>query len=690
MRRAFDPPLAAGWYEFEAAFDPAGVVDCLVELRFSDGGRMAHRLPLAGRNHTRCLMRLPAGVEAVDFHLAGSGRLDAPSRLDIRASVGVQRGASLGRRVWRILRGDPARFLHRAARFALRLGGGDLLSVSLGAARPAAADAYPIWRRLFDEDPARDRALHEVRLGRLTARLRLSVIAPVDDAGQAARTAQDLRTQVYPDWQLILVAGEDDAAAIVEALSREGLADPRIEVRPCPACDLGERLNAGLSAATGVYLLALPSHVRLRAHALLEFALTLASRPEARLAYADEDMVCEAGTREGPRFKPAWSPEVAATHDYLGDPVLMHAGALRGIGGWRSGVSGETFYDAKLRMAEAAGDHAVVHLAKLLAHRERAAPGDVGARERVIADHLARRHLPARIVADARSPYPRILHAPSEPPLASILIPTRDHAFLLRRCVDTLRAVTRGAPYEIVVMDNGSVEPETLALFASWSDDPRITVLPCPGPFNYSALNNAAAREARGRVLVLLNDDIEVVDPGWLEEMVGLAANPGIGCVGAKLTYPDGTLQHGGVATGPGGGAVHGHKHAPRAIAGYLDRLVTVTNVSAVTAACLAVRRDVYDEVGGLDETEFRIGFNDVDFCLKVASAGYRNVWTPFAELVHHESVSRGKEVTLRKARRFAAEKAALRRRWGFRLLMDPYYSPHLSMDEEMYAPRTG
>jgi GT2 family glycosyltransferase len=411
------------------------------------------------------------------------------------------------------------------------------------------------------------------------------------------------------------------------------------------------------------------------------------------MIYADEDE-SSAGQRANPRFKPAWSPEAFATHDYVGDPVMMEVGAVRRVGGWRAGLGGDASYDLKLRLAEHVGPSGILHLAKLLVHRHPAparSPDEGGGpqRTRVLEEHLAREGTPARLIRDPRSPHPRVAYAiPAPAPLVSILIPTKDKPELLRRAVDTLLDVTRYRTLELIIMDNGSCEPKTLELFGSWESEPRIRVVPCPGAFNFSALNNAGARLARGKILVLLNNDVEIIDPGWLDEMVGLASRPEIGCVGAKLYYPDGRIQHAGVMTGPGGGAGHSHKHAPPAANGYLDRLVTVTNVSAITAACVAVRAEVYAEVGGLDETNFPVAFNDVDFCLKVAAAGYRNVWTPFAELIHHESVSRGRDITPEAARRFSAELTALQQRWSVRLLRDPYYSPHLTMDGEDYAIR--
>jgi GT2 family glycosyltransferase len=333
-----------------------------------------------------------------------------------------------------------------------------------------------------------------------------------------------------------------------------------------------------------------------------------------------------------------------------------------------------------------------VHLAKVLLDRPagRGAEVQAASRLRTSADHLVCRGIRGSAVADPRSPYPRIVRAPEDAPLVTIIVPTRDRAELLRVCITSLLSRTRYPDIEIVIVDNGSQHPATFDLFRELSRDPRVRILPAPGPFNYSALNNRAAREARGTLLALLNNDIEVLAEDWLTEMVGYAVEPDVGCVGAKLYYPDRTLQHGGIVTGLVGGAGHSDKHAPPDARGYLDRLVTAREVSAVTGACLVVRRELYDEIGGLDEEAFSIAFNDVDFCLRVAAAGYRNVWTPFAEMIHHESVSRGHDLMDRgKARRFAAELAALQVRWGPRLLSDPYHSPHLDPRSETARPRT-
>ena len=234
------------------------------------------------------------------------------------------------------------------------------------------------------------------------------------------------------------------------------------------------------------------------------------------------------------------------------------------------------------------------------------------------------------------------------------------------------------------MVDNGSTEPETLAYFREIERQGDARVLRHDAPFNYSAINNFAAGKARGSILGLINNDIEVIAPDWLSEMVSWAAQPDLGCVGAKLYYADGSIQHGGVITGLGGVAGHAHRHFPREHPGYFGRLKGVQNLSAVTGACLLVRKEIYDRVGGLDEKNLTVALNDVDLCLKVRAAGYLNVWTPYAELYHLESVSRGPEDNPEKIKRFRKEIEYMKGRWT--LDPDPYYSPNLTRDLEDFS----
>jgi GT2 family glycosyltransferase len=360
------------------------------------------------------------------------------------------------------------------------------------------------------------------------------------------------------------------------------------------------------------------------------------------------------------------------------------------VGGWRAGFEGSQDYDLNLRIIEHIDTNTICHIPEVLYHW-RAIQGSTAlatqekphayiAGLRALREHVERLALPASVEEIPGIPYYRMRFKPPDPhPLVSIIIPTRDRAELLQTCLRSILDRTTYDPFELLIVDNGSVEEQAIALLADAAKDPRVRVLSYPRAFNYSAINNFAARAARGEILALVNNDIEVISPDWLTEMVAWAAQPEIGCVGAKLYYPNDRVQHAGVILGLGGVAGHAHKYHPRDHGGYFGRLKLVQTLSAVTGACLVVRKDVYEKVGGLDEKNLGIAFNDVDFSLKVQQIGYRNVWTPFAELYHHESVSRGHENTPDKRERFAKEVRFMVQKWGKLLENDPYYSPHLT-----------
>ncbi len=278
---------------------------------------------------------------------------------------------------------------------------------------------------------------------------------------------------------------------------------------------------------------------------------------------------------------------------------------------------------------------------------------------------------------------------PSPSPLVSLIIPTRNALKLVRMAVESILKVTDYPNFEIIVVDNDSDDPETLAWldqFASGAN-PRVRVMRYRGKFNYSAINNTAVAESPGEIVGFLNSDVEAIDPGWLSEMVSQASRPGIGAVGAMLYYPVNTVQHAGVILGLGGVAGHPFKDFPRGDSGQKNRLRLVQNYSAVTAACLVIRKDRFLEVGGFNETQLAIAFNDVDLCCKLVAAGYRNLWTPFAELYHHESATRGADDTQEKRARFQAEIDYMMNRWGSFLMADPNYNPNLTLVGEDFSP---
>jgi GT2 family glycosyltransferase len=275
---------------------------------------------------------------------------------------------------------------------------------------------------------------------------------------------------------------------------------------------------------------------------------------------------------------------------------------------------------------------------------------------------------------------------PSPEPMVSIIIPTRNGEELVRQCIESLVRRTYYENYEILLVDNGSTDSSALKYFEQLASEEIVRLVHDPRPFNYSALNNDAVKLARGEFVCLMNNDIEVIKADWLSEMVSIAAQERVGAVGARLWYPDRTLQHGGVIVGCDGVATHAHRGLGLGDSGYFTRAALIQTMSAVTAACLVIRKATYEQLGGLNERDLKVAFNDVDFCLRLQEAGYRNVWTPFAELVHHESATRGTENTPEKLARLTAEAHYMYARWADVLRQDPAYSPNLAQTSDSFA----
>lgn len=379
--------------------------------------------------------------------------------------------------------------------------------------------------------------------------------------------------------------------------------------------------------------------------ALYEAAAALNAHPETDILFGDQDDIDAAGQRRHPYFRPGWSPELFREWDYIGSLAFIRRSLVPPAGGL-------TREDVRRLVASVAEDR-VRHIPAILCHRRHDAPS-----------------------AMAR-PLARLV----DPPLVSVIVPTRDRAALLRVCMEGVLHRTDYPRLEVIIADNGSSESDAMALLAELARDPRVRVARFEGPFNFSALNNQAVGLAHGAILLLLNNDIEVIESHWLYEMVSQAVRPEIGAVGARLLYRDGRVQHAGIALGVGGG-VAGHLHLKAAgdSDGYFGDLRHARDVSAVTAACMAVRRNVFDAVGGFDAEHLAVAFNDVDLCLKIRASGLRIVWTPRAELYHLESASRGSDTRPEVIARFRREIATMRERWRDELINDPYFGPHFDL----------
>lgn len=573
------------------------------------------------------------------------------------------------------------------------------VKVMLGGSAPLHRTHYGRWRATYDTLDDAQRAAIRERIAAMPSPPRIALLMPVysPDDRWLREALDSVLGQLYPYWELCIA---DDASPgdSTRALLREYAArDPRIKLalrgsngHICAAS------NSALDLVAAPWVALMDHDDLLAEHALYCLADAILSSPRAQLIYSDEDKVDERGRRSAPYFKPAWNWELIRGQNYFSHLGAYRTDLVRSVGGFRLGFEGAQDYDLVLRCAERLDPATqIVHIPRVLYHWRIHAGSTAGSLEakpyaqragaRALGEHYARLGVVAKV--ESTSVGYRTLYAlPDPPPLVSLIIPTRNAVGLVRQCIESIESKTRYPRYEILLIDNGSDDPEALAYFHGLEADAKVRVLRDDSSFNYAALNNMAVAQARGDVVGLINNDIEVISSGWLDELVGIALQPGVGAVGARLWYPDKTLQHGGVILGIGGVAGHAHKQLPEGGKGYFMRAVVAQSLSAVTAACLVIQKSIYEEVGGLDAQNLKVAFNDVDFCLRVRQAGYRNVWTPYAELFHHESATRGTDVAPEKKARFQSEVRYMLQRWGDQLLDDPAYSPNLSLQFEDFS----
>jgi glycosyltransferase involved in cell wall biosynthesis len=563
---------------------------------------------------------------------------------------------------------------------------------------PTDLTRYEEWIKVYDTLSPETLASQRERAARLAQPPRFSIVAPVFNTPERwlRRMIDSVREQTYPHWELCLADDASTEPHVHRILAEAAAADPRIRVASRTTNGhISAASNSALELATGEFVGLLDHDDELAPHALHEVSLVIARRPAADLIYSDEDKIDEDGRRFEPYFKPDWNPDLFLGQNYLSHFSVYRKALVREVGGFRVGYEGSQDWDLALRVTARSAADRIVHIPKVLYHwraiagstalelSEKSYP--VEAARRALTDHFAAAGIAARLEPVPGGHWRVVYPVPQPPPLVSIIIPTRNGLEHLRRCVESIRAHTDYPRYEIIIVDNGSDDPATLAWLQQTASD-MIRVLPYPGPFNYSAINNTAVRAARGEIVALLNNDLEVITPGWLTEMVAHTCREGIGCVGAMLYFPNDHIQHAGVVLGVGGVAGHAFRDFPRGTEGVFNRARLVQEFSAVTAACLVVRRSIYLSVGGLDETDLAIAFNDIDFCLKVRRAGFRNLWTPFAELYHHESASRGADDTPEKRTRFDREVEVMLRRWGSELGADPAYNPNLTLERNDFS----
>lgn len=513
---------------------------------------------------------------------------------------------------------------------------------------------------------------------------------------------QSVLHQSYPYWQLSIADDASEQKALIDLLNHYQKKDSRIRVTfRSENGHISAAQNTAITLATGAYVTFLDHDDLLAPNALLAVAEALQQQPRPLFLYSDEDKIDGTGRRVNPHFKPDWSPDLLCAQNYITHLMVAERKLVESAGGFRLGVEGSQDHDLALRLTEQLPPALIHHIPQVLYHwriteNSTALHADAkgytaSAGIKALEDHFHRIQQEEVIVRLGSLPNTYRAHypLPKPAPLVTLLIPTRDRLDMLKPCISSIIEKTSYASYEIIILDNGSIEPETHNYFSEiQAKHEHIRVLRYDRPFNYSAINNYGVAHAKGTVIGLINNDVEAIHSGWLTEMVSHAVRPEIGCVGAKLYYDDGTIQHAGVILGIGGVAGHAHKYFAGEAHGYFSRLQLIQNLSAVTGACLLVRKAVYEAVGGLEETHLSVAFNDIDFCLKVREAGYRNLWTPYAELYHHESKSRGPDDAPDKQARFQREVAWMKTRWGAQLNSDPYYNPNLTLQHEDFTIR--
>ena len=553
----------------------------------------------------------------------------------------------------------------------------------------------------FPDDAERERQKNTV----FDRMVKVSVLTPLWNTPEnfLREMIESVQAQTYQNWELCLADGSDDAHAYVGEICREYAAkDSRIVYKKLEKNGgIAENTNRCLEMATGEFVAPFDHDDLLHPCVLYEYVKVI-NEKDADYIYCDEATFKNGDVNQmiTMHFKPDYAIDNLRANNYICHFSMFDKKLLEGTELYRTKFDGSQDHDMILRLTDKARN--VVHVPKLLYYWRQhagsvssgveAKPYVVESARGAVADHL-RRHGFANFKITSTRAFETIFKITYEiigEPKISIIIPNKDHVEDLRRCITSIIEKSTYDNYEIIVVENNSETREIFAYYEELANNPAVKIITYKGDFNYSAINNLGVSEASGEYVLLLNNDIQIITVNWMEELLMYAQRPDVGAVGAKLYYPDKTIQHAGVVIGLGAHRTAGHVHyrQKRENLGYMGRLCYAQNMSAVTGACLLVKKALYEEAGGLDES-FAVSLNDVDFCLKLRRLGYLNVFTPFAEAYHYESASRGSDMTGEAATRYNAESARFREKWKAELEAgDPYYNPNFSLDKSDFSLR--
>ena len=557
---------------------------------------------------------------------------------------------------------------------------------------------YEKWFRLHR---VRKKELEQQRRERSDG-LKFSILVPVYQTPEKflREMLHSVQEQSYRNWELCIANGSPENAGVREILEEYQKKDGRIRVRNLEENrGIAGNTNAALEMASGDFAALLDHDDLLEPDALYEMAALLKKNPDMDAVYTDEDKVNGQGTSFfQPHFKPDFNPDLLRSNNYICHFFAVRTDLARRTGGFRREYEGAQDYDYIFRCTEQSSR--IGHVPRILYHwrthsqstaenpESKQYAFEAGAR--AIESHLKRQGVKASVNMRENPGFYRVSYDVQGSPLVSVLIPNKDQKEKLQVCVESILAKTAYENYEILIIENNSVTPEIFAYYKELEKNPRIQILRWERAFNYSAINNYGAEKARGEYLLLLNNDVEILQEGWMKELVGNCQREEVGAVGVKLYYPDGTIQHAGTIVGLGG--VEGHAFAgfSEEQGSYMHRAAIQMDYSAVTAACMMVRKEVFFQAGGLEE-KLEVAFNDVDFCLKLRKLGYLIVYDPDVKLYHYESATRGEEDNPEKKARFQREIDYMKQQWQEILeIGDPCYNPNLTLLAGDYSQRWG
>ena len=545
------------------------------------------------------------------------------------------------------------------------------------------------------------RELEKQRHEKFEYQPKISIVVPLYKTPEKylRQLVDSVREQTYPNWELCLSDGSGESSPLSRLLDELERSDKRIRVvRNGRALRIAENTNAGMEAATGDFIAFADHDDVLTPHALYQCVKALNENREIRLLYSDEDKMSMDGHKFfQPHFKPDYNPDLLCTVNYICHLFVVRRDVVDQVGLFRPEFDGAQDYDFIFRCVEAVKPEEIYHITKILyhwrCHEDSTAENPESktyafeAGKRAIEAHYERTGIRAEVFQGEFLGLYRTKFIRDHDPLISIIIPNKDHTDDLKRCMDSIDGKSTYQNYEYIIVENNSTEEKTFRFYKELEENnPKARVVYWDREFNYSAINNYGASFAKGEYLLLLNNDTEIINEDCLEELLGYCMRGDVGAVGARMYYEDDTIQHAGVVIGFGGIAGHCFVLQPRGTTGYCHRIICAQDYSAVTAACMLVKKSAFDQVGGLTE-ELAVAFNDIDFCMKLRAAGYLIVYNPYAELYHYESKSRGLEDTPEKVARFNKEIATFEKRWPDIMRDgDPYYNPNLTLKSQDFS----